>query len=170
MFITASKIYGLPVASLESSSKIGEVGFVYFSPDDLSIIALEVNQGFFLFRKKLYLASSDIIELDKKGVVIKNQEVLVTKDEIVRIQKMIKDKTPIYGQRAITKSNKYLGKVVDLLIDTGSFTICKLYIDSMLVERILPADKIEKITPKAIVFSDDVIEGIPIAKADEAMA
>lgn len=170
MFITASKIYHLPVASLSSNSKVGEVNLIFFSPDDFSVMALEVIQGNFIFKKRYYLANTDIIDLDNNGVVINNQDSLVTKDEIVRIQKLIKNNTPIYGQKAVTKSSKYLGKITDLLIDSQSLTICKFYISNLLDERILPMDRVEKVTSRAVIFSDEIINQTPLVETEGVVA
>lgn len=170
MYITASKIYHLPVASLGSNSKVGEVNLIFFSPDDFTIMALEVTQGNFIFKKKLYLANADIIDLDKNGVVIKGQDSLVEKDEIIRIQKLIKSNTPIYGQKAVTKSNKYLGKITDLLIDSQSLTISRFYISNLLDERILPMSRVEKATSQAVIFSDEIINQTPMVETEGAAA
>lgn len=170
MYITASKIYGLPIASLDSKSKIGEVTDLVFSPEDLALIAFEVKTGNYWTHKKLYLSSSDVIDFDNKGIVVRDDEALVDQSEIIRIKQISKQKYSIYGQKAITKSNKYLGKIFDLLIDTGSCMITKIYVSNFLDERIFDVSKIVKVTPKAVIITDDVIEQITIAKAEEAMA
>lgn len=170
MYITASKIFDLPVASLESKSKIGQVSNLFFSPDELVLVALEVKTGGFLFSKKLYLSSHDIIDFDKNGLVISSDGVLVESSEIVRIKEIIKAKISVYGQKAVTKSNKYLGKIFDLLIDSETCGITKFYISNLLQERILDRNKVEKVTPKAVIFSDEVIEQIPLAEAEGAAA
>lgn len=170
MFITASKIFDLPIASLESKSKIGFVGNLIFNPDDLTLIALEVITGKFIFQKKLFLSAIDIIDFDKNAIVIRNEESLVKPQEIVRIDKIIKDKTPIFGQKAVTKSHQNLGKIFDLLIDTETSAIIKFYVSNLFQERIFPSDKVEKITAKAVVFYDEVIEQIPIVEVEGAAA
>ncbi|EKD56847.1 MAG: hypothetical protein ACD_58C00071G0006 [uncultured bacterium] len=170
MYITSSKIYNLPVASLEANSKVGEVTDLVFSPEDLALIALEVKTDGFLFSKKLFLASNDIVDFDRKGIVIKNDAVLVNQSEIIRIKQIAKQKFSIYGQKVLTKSNKYLGKVFDLLIDSETCTISKLYVANFLDERIFDISKVEKITPKAIILSNDVIEQTPLAQTEEAVA
>ena len=170
MFITSSKLHQLPIASLDDNKKIGQVSLVIFDPDDFSIAAIEVAIGSFIFKKMLYLSSKDVVDVDKNGLVVKNSEVLVEKNEIVRINKIIKDRTPIINQKAYTKNNKYLGKIFDLLIDTNSLTIDKFYISSFWHERILPRNRVIKVTKYAVIFSDDVIEQTSAVKAEGAAA
>jgi uncharacterized protein YrrD len=158
MFITASKIFNLPIASLESKSKIGVVSYLLFSPHDLNLLALEVKTGNFLFSKKLYLSAHDILEIDSNGIVVKSDDTLVDASQIVRIKDVIKQKSPIIGQRAITKSKQRIGKIDDLLIDTLTGGIDKFYISNIFEEKIIPASKIYKITPKAVIFCDDILD------------
>lgn len=169
MFIQASNLLKLPVAALDTQRKIGEVDKIIINPDNAEIIGLLVKIGGFFKNYKL-LSTQDMIDIDKNGVVTKNEENLLEIEEIIRAKKILDKKITVLGQRAITKSKKNLGKITDLLINTEFLTITKYYISNLFDERIIPADKVLKITKKAVVFSDDVIEETPVAEAEGAAA
>lgn len=169
MFIQASNLLKLPVAALDSQRKIGEVDKIVINPENGEIIGLLVKTGGFFKSFKL-LSSQDIIDIDKNGAVTKNEENLLEIEEIIRAKKILEKKITVLGQRAITKSKKSLGKISDLLIDSETLAITKYYISSLFEERIIPADKVLKITKEAVVFSDDVIEETPVAEAEGAAA
>lgn len=157
MQILASCLFNLPVASTESQSKIGQIYKIIFDPKNGSILGFLVKTSF--FQRPKVCSISDILSLDETAAVVENGDVLVEKEEIVRIDELLKQNIPILGQKAQTESGKNLGKVVDLLIDTATLMVTKFYLKDLWQERIIPADKICKITSKAVVFQDDALEG-----------
>lgn len=170
MFITVSQTIGLPVAAMEEKARIGQVSQVVFDPKNLLLIALEIKRGKWIFAQKSYLATADILDFDKNGIVVADQEKLQPIGEIIRIQPILEQRAPIFGQKAITHSRKTLGKIFDLLLDTETYSISKFYISNIIQERILPADKVEKITSQAVIFSDEVIEQTPLVEPEGAAA
>ena|SRR3990167_5405497 len=170
MLILTSTILNLPVAALDEQKKIGEVKDLVFDPNNGELLGLLVGQkGFFLQRTNA-LSSQDILDFDKNGIVTKSEENLVELDEIVRIKKSLHDKIKIIGQKAVAKSGKKLGHIYDLLIDADTLVITKYYIKDMLEERIIPANCVVEITPRAVVFSDDVIEAVGRTEMEGAAA
>lgn len=170
MFITTSKIINLPVAALDSSSKVGEVNRLIFDPEKLTLMGVEVKIKSFFRSQKKYLSFIDIIDFDKNGLVVKDNESLLDLSELIRFEKVLKNKISILNQKAYTESNKYLGKVFDLLIDVESAHIYKFYLANFFNEQIFTSDKIVKINNEGVFFSDDVIEQTPIAEAEGVTA
>ncbi|MCL5795084.1 MAG: hypothetical protein M1338_01885, partial [Patescibacteria group bacterium] len=84
--------------------------------------------------------------------------------------KILNRKITLIDQKAYTISQKPLGKVFDVLIETNTLTITKLYLRNWLDERILPVSKLVKIDEKGVFFSDDVIEATPLAEPEGAAA
>lgn len=169
MLIQATTILNLSVAATDTQSKIGDIEKIIINPENGEVLAFVVKPlGF--FKKNKILSREDILDIDKNGIVVKSEENLIDAKEIVKVKEIIDKKTFILGQKAITESKKSLGKISDLLIDTNTLTVNKYYTQGFLAERIFPADKVVKITPQAVVFSDDVINITPSIETENAAA
>lgn len=169
MLIQATILKNLPVASIEDQAKIGHVDGLIIDPKNGKIEALQVKPNL-LFSKNKILSTIDIVETDSNGLVTKNQENLVVPEEIIRVREILTKKIPVLGQIAVTESGNKLGHINDLLIDSESWMILKYYVKSAWEDRILAADKIVKITEKAVIFTDDVIEKTPVVEPEGAAA
>lgn len=154
---------------MDTSRKIGTVKQFIFNPDDGSLLGLLVSTGGW-FSKNMVLSAQDIIDFDRNGIVTKLEENLVGVDSIVRVKNVLRDRISVLGQNAITESKNRIGKISDLLIDTETLCIVKYYIHGFIQEKILPANKIIKITPKAVIFSEDVVQQTPSAEIEGAAA
>lgn len=169
MFLTISKIYKLPVASLEEKTKIGQVNQVIFDPTNGNILAVMVKTKA-IFAKDLFLSANDILDFDQKGIVTKSQENLLESSQLVKVEDALKQRTSIIGQKALAESGKKLGIIYDLLIDTSSLKIYKFYIHNIWREIILPLDKVVRIEKKAVIFSDETLEQTAILDGKTALA
>jgi len=157
MFIEAKKLIGMPVAAVDTQSKIGEIRDIIVDPENGNLLGFLVSEGGILSKKKV-LSAVDIREWDPNGVVTESIDNLVVPSEIVRINDIIKKKIFLIGMPAKTESGKSLGSVEDLLIDTDTSSVVKYYLKDLLGKsRVLSADKVIKID-KQITFADDVVE------------
>jgi len=169
MLIQASTIIGLPIAAMDTESKVGKIENIVVDPDSGELVGFFVKPLGMFARNKV-LSALDVIDIDKNGMVVKSEESLVDLSEIVKMEQIIKKNIKIIGQKAITESKKYLGKVNDLLIDTESALVLKYYIGDILENRIIPNDKLIKITQNALIFSDDVVMQVAAPEAEGAAA
>jgi len=169
MLIQATKIIGLPVAAIDTQSKIGEVKKIVIDPENGSVLGMVVAPTGFFAKQKI-LSSQDIIDFDKNGIVTKSDENLLDTHEVIRIEKILANNIKIIGQKAITSSKNRLGTINDILIDLDTLAIVKYYISGLFQERILTSDKLVKITKDALIFSDDTIEQIPSGEIEGAAA
>lgn len=169
MLIQSSTILGLPIGSMDSQSKIGTIKNLVIDPENGELIAFFVSIGG-LFQSDKVLSSHDILDFDQKGIVVRSEENLLEKNEIIKVNKIWKDRITVLNQKALTASGKNLGKINDSLIDTSTCMINKYYIHGLFEDRILSADKVVKINKKGVIFSDDIIENIPLAETESAAA
>lgn len=171
MLIQASNLIKLPVAAIDAQSKIGEVARIIINPENGEVLGflVTIDEGW-LGKKYKVLSANDVIAVEKTGIVTKNADNLVEPDEIVRAKKILDKKIYVIGQRAMTKSQKNLGRVEDLLLNSETLEVLKYYIHGIFQEKIIPASKIAEITAKAVIFSDDVIEEAPLAEPEGAAA
>jgi len=162
MFIEAKKLIGLPVAAMDTQSKVGEIRQILIDPENGRLLGFLVSTGELLGTKKV-LSVIDIKEWDPNGIVVSSIENLIGKSEIVRVKEILKKKIFILGMKAITESGKSLGEVEDILLDTDTECVVKYYLKDLMQSRVFPAEKVVKIE-KEIVFSDDTAE-IPTGAA-----
>src|SRR3990172_816069 len=117
MFIEAKKLIGLPVAAMDTQSKIGEIRQILIDPENGRLLGFVVHGGG-IFSPKKVLSVTDIRDWDPNGLVTSSIENLVEPKEIVRIKEVLDKKIFLIGMRAKTESGKSLGVIEDLLIDT----------------------------------------------------
>ena len=158
MFIEATKIIGLPIASIEEESKVGDVLQLVVDPQNGALLGFLVRSGG-IFAQSKALSVVDIREWDPNGLVIGSINHIVPVDEIVRLKEIVDQKLVILGLKAQTESGKNLGVIENLLIDTDTLTVAKYYVKNVLLgdERVFPANSVIKID-KIVVFQDDVVE------------
>jgi uncharacterized protein YrrD len=155
MFIEAKKLIGLPVAAVNTQSKIGQISQILIDPQNGNLMGFLVSLGGLLSPKKV-LSAVDIREFDPNGIVTESSDNLVPPEEIVRVNDIIKKKIFLIGMPAKTESGKSLGNVEDLLIDTDTSSVAKYYLKDLLGKsRVLGSDKVVKVD-KQIIFTDDV--------------
>ncbi|MFA6492805.1 MAG: PRC-barrel domain-containing protein [Patescibacteria group bacterium] len=157
MFIEASKLIGMPIASLETQSKIGTVREIIVDPKNGQLLGLMVQIGG-VFSPKKVLSIIDITDWDPNGLVTNSDENLVDAAEVVRIKNLLDEKIILLGMNAKTESGQKLGIVENFLIDTNNTIVTKYYLKDILGNsKILTADRVSKIDKK-IIFIDDVGE------------
>ena len=76
MMIEAKKIIGLPIAAMESQSKIGEIRDLIIDPENGNLLGFLVQVGGFFSTGKI-LSIVDIREWDPNGIVTEKEENLV---------------------------------------------------------------------------------------------
>jgi len=157
MFIEAKKIIGLPVAAVDTESKIGEISQILIEPENGTLLGFLVKAGG-IFAAKKVLSVVDVRDWDPNGLVTESIDNLVPPSEIVRIKEVLDKNIILIGMPAKTESGKSLGSVEDLLIDTDTSCVVKYYLKDLLGNaRVLSSDKVIKID-KAVIFSDDIAE------------
>lgn len=156
--VLASSMLRLPVGTLEPPIKVGRVKDVVIDPKGGVFHGLTVSTS--LLKPPFFLSGSDIIAVDRAGVVIKSTDSLVDIAEVVRAKEALKEGIRVIGLKVLTQSRKKVGRVSDLAIDLEGQRVAKYYIRSWFSERIIPATSVVKITKKELVIeSDEAIAG-----------
>ena len=156
MLLQASQIVGLPVGATDTQAKIGTVDQVVVDPDSGTLLGFIVKTG--LFGRKV-LSYHDVTGIDHAAVLVRSEDVILPSEEVAPIDKALRDKRPLIGQKVVTEGGTKLGRVVDLVINTDTGLATKLYISHLLEERIVPADKVVKVTKEHVIVKDDVVLG-----------
>lgn len=151
--ILATDLIKLPVAALDTNSRIGTLSTLLIDTDRGLVVGFTVVIGW--FGKPKFLSMSDIHSIDQQGIVIQTIAKLVDPIEVVQAKKILQKGFQILKQPVKTETNKRLGRVSDLLIDTQTGEITKFYIHGWLSDRIIPKEKIIKITKQAVIVEDE---------------
>ena len=161
MLKAITDIVGSKLVDLEGSQTIGQVVGWVVNSQEKKISALLIKLPG-LLRKLMVVTTIDIIEYGPGIVVVRNQNAVVSSNEVVGLQKLIKSKHRIIDSRVETKSGKVLGLVENLLFETTDSTIQKLYVKPRLLEAlnkpdlIISADRIIEIGSNKVIVDDDV--------------
>ncbi|MGA2666729.1 MAG: PRC-barrel domain-containing protein [Patescibacteria group bacterium] len=156
MFIEAKNLIGLPIAALDTQSKIAEIRKILVDPESGSVLGFLVSAGG-IFSPKKVISSVDIRDWDRNGLVTESPNNLINPIDIVRIKEVLTQDFDLFGLKAKTESGKNLGSIENFLIETETNCVIKYYLkDLVLKARIYPAEKVVRIEKNAIIFMDDV--------------
>lgn len=170
MIIRYTQVIHSPVVELKSQTNLGIVSDLVIQKSDLTIKAVIVKNGLFHLQTRV-ASASDIVELNSGSVILNDDNSLTALSETTRIKEAINEKMHGIRQKVSTKSGKMLGHVYDYTIDNATSSIQKLYIKSLLTDRIIPVSAIIKFEGKKITVQDDfemIIEPKPEFKPEVA--
>jgi uncharacterized protein YrrD len=163
MLKQASSIINLPIISLDTGRKAGQVYDFIVDQETGKILACIVQKAG-LFRKIKILATEDISNLGPDAVIIEKADLVTLPEEVVRAKQALDSKIKIIKNRVITESGTYLGIAEDFVFDITSWMLVKLYVrtsvfqDLFKGQLIVPYEKICSIGKNAIVVSDEAIK------------
>lgn len=163
--VLASSIIGLPVASLKEEAKLGVVKKILIDIDSGAIYGYLVQKS--LFAKPEFIDAKDILGAEKAAFVVDSASALNPIDEIVRAKKMLETGFKLFGLPVLSSNqDKKIGKVDDFAISVTNSLIMSLYVRNFLGDRIIPRQKIVKITKKNIIVDDDasLMRSLPVAE------
>lgn len=158
------------VIDFDNNRTLGTVSNWVINPEERKISALLIKRAGFL-KPILAISTVDIIEYGPKLVIVKNESSLVEPTEVVSLPKLIRHRHRVLGNPVFTQSNKYLGKVSEILFETIDSTIQRIYVEPSFLgalkqpDLIISADKITEITPKKIVVQNDDYAWQPSTRA-----
>ncbi len=102
MLIQYRSLCQLPIASVRSGGRIGKVSGVILNPDTLKVAAYHCSiTG---IGKRLMLPQ-DIFETTRMGFIIRDHDSLISEEDAIRLQPLIKLNYPLIGLKA------YVGNV-----------------------------------------------------------
>ena len=157
MYIQATQILKKPIVAFDIKKTVGNINKIIVNPENGKVLAFLV---FRLFQKPKLVLLEDVLELSQNGILINNEESLISPIEVIRVDSLLRQRIEILNMKAKTKSGKYLGRVEDYLIDPQTSSIAKFYLKGSIFSSslILPMDKVVEIKKNTVIFSDDLIE------------
>lgn len=154
MLIELLNFSKMPVGALEEAEMVGKVHRLAVDPGEQKLIGFTVKTGGY-FSKAYSVSMSDVVDVDKNGVVINSRDSMLQNDEIVRMSDILKKKFSIFGLKVLSKSGEKIGKVEDVVIDTNTGDIVRIYTTAFTKRRVFERSQIEKMTFLEIIVKQD---------------
>jgi uncharacterized protein YrrD len=123
---------GTAVLSLRTGGAIATVLAPIVNPNNLYIEGWYVEDG--RDKEHLILLSNDIRDIIQQGFVINDHEVLSKRDELVRLNDILKLEFDLLGLRVKSESGTKYGKINDYAFETKNLFVQKLYVARPLVK------------------------------------
>ena len=156
MLLNQQTLEKLPVGSIRSSSRIGNVSRLVINPATLHVDAIEcqiISMGTQL------LVPDDIFEISPRGVVIRDHDHLLDPTDAVRLKKILELRYSLIGKQAYVDKRK-VGTVTEIAIDSESMFIMKFYVKPNLLMKLRTSQllfdrqAVREVTNRRVVFED----------------
>ena len=157
MLVYNSRFVGSPILSVQAGGLVARVSSPIIDPDNLKIIGLITTNR----PPANILDISSIREYSRYGIVIDSIDELVTRNDVIKIEKVLTLNFALPGKKVITKKGSRLGKVYDFTFDSDSFMVQQLIVDRPLLRNFtesgltIPRHEIIEITDDKIIIKDE---------------
>lgn len=138
MLTVGSRIVNYPVLSLHIGGEVAKTKRAIVAPEDLKIIAYEL-EGPLIASPEVgnILSTDDVRELSPRGLIIDSLDVLVRRDEVLKLDEVMALNFSLEGLKVVTEKGKKLGKVIDYTFDADSFMVFQLIVQRPLMESFI---------------------------------
>lgn len=162
MLLNSSRLIGCPVLSLHLGGPIGRVTGEVVDPNDLKIIALNVDgpqTGDGDHGDILDVRS--VREFSNIGMIIDSIDDLVSKGEVIKLDEIMDLNFSVIGLAVKTKKGKKLGKIVDYTFDPESMQIMQFIVKRPMMKSLLDPElvigrsQIKEVNDYELIVKDD---------------
>ena len=161
MLVTASKLIGTPILSMQAGGAIGQIKEPIIDPDNLKIIAFYLKGGVVPRSGANILNVSSIREYSSYGMVIDDIDELVAPEDVVKISKILELNFSLPGLKVETKKGSKLGKLIDYTVDSDSFIIQQIIVKRPAIKSFVDSEltihrkEITEITDYKVIIKDE---------------
>jgi sporulation protein YlmC with PRC-barrel domain len=121
-----SKIEGARVLLFQEAVSIARVTEVLIDPDNGSFVGLAVKlegEG-----EPKYIPTNEIKGFGRGFVLVKDISSFASRDDVVRIRRVLKNNPKIIGARVYYENGRYIGRVEDATVSLKLYSLEKLYV------------------------------------------
>lgn len=161
MLITGSTLKNRPILSLHIGGEIARIEDLIIDPNDLKIVAFEVFGSLVGKEMGTILETGDIREISSIGMIVDSSDVLVNREDVIRLDKVMEIGFQIIGKKVVTKKGTKLGKVEDFITTSDNFEIVQLIVQRPLVKAFIDPEltisrsEIVEVDDEKIVVKDE---------------
>lgn len=161
MLIDASKLLHCPVMSLHVGGQIAEVVDLIVDPNNLKLIACQVDGVAPAESGDNILRVEDIREFSRLGMIVDSADDFAGEDDIIQVQKVRKLNFSLLNLHVETVKKSKLGKVSDYIINTETWQVHQLVVHRPILkalidpELIIPCSDIIEVTDYKVIVRDE---------------
>lgn len=163
MLVSASKLIGFPVLSLHVGGPIAWTESEIIDPEKLKIIAFFVEGPAIQNDPEAghIMESRDVREFSNMGMIVDSIETFVNEGEVIKLDKILKLNFSLIGLKVETKKGTKLGKIIDYIVDTDTFTVLQLIVKRPVVKALIdpeltiPRKEIVEVNDYKIIVKDE---------------
>ena len=161
MLVTATKLIGAPVLSMQAGGVISHVAEPIIDPDTLKIVAFRLHGGVISRSDTNILDISSIREHSKYGIVIDSVDEIVAPDDIIKIAKILELNFNLIDLKVETKKGSKLGKLINYTVDLDSYIIQQIIVKRPIIksftdpELTIHRKEIVEITDYKVIVKDE---------------
>ena len=172
MLVVGSNLVDYPVLSLHLGGLLSHTVKPIIDPESLAVIAYTLNE------REIddpevgnILMIEDVREFSDNGLIVDSSDRLVTREDVIKLDKIMELEFDLIGLKVVTKDGKKLGKVIDYTLDSGTFSIFQIivqrpFLDSLVdPELTINRSQIVEIDDEKITIKHDK-QKVRLPKAD----
>lgn len=129
MLVLGSKLLNYPIMSLHVGGEIARTSEVVIDPDGLKVAAYTLT-GPAIGNGEYgdILEVSDIREFSNLGMIIDSADVLVYRQDVIRLDRIMSLNFKLVGLRVVSEDGKKIGRVSDYTVDSNSFMVYQIIV------------------------------------------
>ncbi|MBR2766692.1 PRC-barrel domain-containing protein [Candidatus Saccharibacteria bacterium] len=160
MLVMNSRLLGAPVLSVQAGGPIGRIVDAIIDPDNLSVIAFHID-GPPINKQQNILDVRSVREYSSYGFVIDDIDELVSPDDVIRINNILKLNFNLLSLKVETKKGSKLGKVQDFTLTSEDFIIQQIIVKRPMIKSLndpeltIPRNEIVEITDYKIIVKEE---------------
>jgi len=159
MLFLKERLEHMPIMSLQTGAQIAETGQFIIDPRQLKIVAFYCT-GPRLDTNPAILNVSDIREIGEMGVIVDSADVLMSPEDLVRLQEVLNYNFALDNKYVITESGDKIGTVINYTLDSTTLYVVKLQVRPGLwqswttTELVIDRSQIVQVTDDEVVVKD----------------
>jgi sporulation protein YlmC with PRC-barrel domain len=160
MLVSANRLIGTPILSMQSANSIGTIAAPIVDPDSFKIVAFYLD-GPLIDRSANILDVKSIREYSRYGCVVDSIEELIGKDDVVKISKIIDLNFDLINLKVETKKGSKLGRISDFTVTSEDFMIQQIIVKRPLMksfsdpELTIPRKEIVEVNDYKVIVKDE---------------
>ena len=150
MLINASRLIGTKVLSLQLGGAVAQVVDLIINPDNLQIIAFQLEGPVIGGETGDILDARSIREFSQLGFIIDDTDELVFRTDVVRIDQIMSLDFHLVGLKVVTQKGASLGKISDFVVDPSTLLTQQLVVQRPFFKSLMD--------PELIIHRSQIVE------------
>lgn len=163
MLVLSERLLSLPIVSIQTGSRLGNIASAIIDPRQLKIVAFRC-EGPMIDIEPAILHTEDIREVSDMGLIVDSADDIMPLDDLVRLKEVIDFNFELENKLVVEENGRKVGRVNSYSVEVTTFYIIKLHVKPTFfgaiktAERIIDRSQIVEITPQKIVVKTPAVK------------